>query len=175
MEEKARDIFLAAARAYAELLDLEQRNALLFRRQAKRDERGRRSPAEMAIKTDLLDPEVQYRKGRTLLDAGKFQEAAVLLEFASDCDPQNGLYSAELAYCRFCLAPGQGAKALKELDETLRRDAECGLAVFYAGEIHRQMGNRDDAEGLLRRAIKMMAPDRRPIEALKLLSAEKRR
>ncbi len=175
MEEKARDLFLAGARSYAELLDLEQRNALLFRRKARREERDRRPPADLlAIKTDLLDPEVQYRKGRALLDAGRFQEAALLLEFASDCDPQNGLYSAELAYCRFCLAPGQGARALKELQETLRRDPDCGLAVYYTGEIHRQMGNRDDAEGMLRRAIKMMSPDRRPIEALKLLAAEKR-
>ncbi|HLX07434.1 MAG TPA: DUF4388 domain-containing protein [Thermoanaerobaculia bacterium] len=175
MEEKARDLFLAGARAYAELLDLEQRNALLFRRKARREERDRRPPADLlAIKTDLLDPEIQYRKGRALLDAGRFQEAALLLEFASDCDPQNGLYSAELAYCRFCLAPGQGARALKELQETLRRDPDCGLAVYYTGEIHRQMGNRDDAEGMLRRAIKMMSPDRRPIEALKLLAAEKR-
>ena len=176
MEEKARDLFLAGARAYAELLDLEQRNTLLFRRKARREERDRRAPADLpGIKTDLLDPEVQYRKGRALMDAGKLQEAAVLIEFASDCDPQNGLYSAELAYCRFCLAPGQGARALKELQETLRRDPDCGLAVYYAGEIHRQMGDREDAEKMLRRAIKMMAPDRRPIEALKLLSAERRR
>jgi hypothetical protein len=176
MEDKARDLFLAGARAYSELLDLEQRNTVLFRRKARREERDRRAPADMlAIKTDLLDPEVQYRKGRAQMDAGKFQEAALLLEFASDCDPQNGLYSAELAYCRFCLAPGQGARALKDLQETLRRDPDCGLAVFYTGEIHRQMGNRDDAEKMLRRAIKMMAPDRRPIEALKLLAVEKRR
>jgi Domain of unknown function (DUF4388) len=176
MEEKARDLFLAGARAYAELLDLEQRNTLLFRRKARREERNRRAPADLpAIKTDLLDPEVQYRKGRALMDAGKLQEAALLIEFASDCDPQNGLYSAELAYCRFCLAPGQGARALKELQETLRRDPDCGLAVYYTGEIHRQMGDREDAEKMLRRAIKMMAPDRRPIEALKLLSAERRR
>lgn len=176
MEEKARDLFLAGARAYAELLDLEQRNTVLFRRKARREERNRRAPADLpGIKTDLLDPEVQYRKGRALMDAGKLQEAALLIEFASDCDPQNGLYSAELAYCRFCLAPGQGARALKELQETLRRDPDCGLAVYYTGEVHRQMGDREDAEKMLRRAIKMMAPDRRPIEALKLLSAEKRR
>jgi Domain of unknown function (DUF4388) len=175
-EEKARDLFLAGARAYSELLDLEQRNALLYRRKLRREERDRRSPADLlAIKTDLLDPEVQYRKGRALLDAGKYQEAALLLEFAADCDPQNGLYSAELAYCRFCIAPGQGARALKDLQETLRRDPDCGLAVFYSGEIHRQLGAREEAEKMLRRAIKMMAPDRRPIEALKALAAEKRR
>jgi tetratricopeptide (TPR) repeat protein len=176
MEEQARDLFLAGARAYSELLDLELRNALLFRRKSRREERDRRPAADLhAIKTDLLDPEVQYRKGRALADAGKFQEAAVLFEFAAVCDPQNGLYSAELAYSRFCIAPGQGVKALKELHETLRRDPDCGLAVYYTGEIHRQMGDREDAEKMLRRAIKMMAPDRRPIEALKQLSAERRR
>jgi hypothetical protein len=176
MEEMARDIFLAGARAYAELLDLEQRNALLFRRRARHEERNRRTTADLlTIKTDLLDPEVQYRKGRALMDAGKLEEAVMLLEFASDCDPQNGLYSAELAWCRFSLAPNQGERALKELQETLRRDPECGLAMFYAGEIHRQLGNRAEAEDLLRRAIKRMAPDRRPIEALKMLAAEKRR
>ncbi|HYL04991.1 MAG TPA: DUF4388 domain-containing protein, partial [Thermoanaerobaculia bacterium] len=42
MEEKARDLFLAGARAYAELLDLEQRNTVLFRRKARREERSRR-------------------------------------------------------------------------------------------------------------------------------------
>jgi tetratricopeptide (TPR) repeat protein len=176
MEENARDLFLAGARAYSELLDLELRNALLFRRKSRREERDRRPPADLhAIKTDLLDPEVQYRKGRALADAGKFHDAALLFEFAADCDPQNGLYSAELAYCRFCIAPGQGAKALKELQETLRRDPDCGLAVFYTGEIHHRMGDREAAEKMLRRAIKMMAPDRRPIDALKAISAEKRR
>jgi hypothetical protein len=176
MEEQARDLFLAGARAYSELLDLELRNALLFRRKSRREERDRRPAADLhAIKTDLLDPEVQYRKGRALADAGKFQEAAVLFEFAADCDPQNGLYSAELAYSRFCNAPGQGVKALKELHETLRRDPDCGLAVYYSGEIHHRMGDREAAEKMLRRAIKMMAPDRRPIEALKALSAERRR
>jgi Domain of unknown function (DUF4388) len=175
MEEKVSDLFLAGARAYVELLDLERRNVLLFRRRTARDERTKRSPAgdALAIKTDLLDPEVQYRKGQALMEAGKFQDAALLLEFASDCDPANGLYSAELAYCRFCIAPGQGSRALKDLQDTLRRDPRCGLAVYYSGEIHRQMGKRDEAEALLRRAIKMMAPDRRPIDALKLLSAEK--
>jgi hypothetical protein len=175
MEEKARDLFLAGARAYSELLDLEQRNTLLFRRRAQREERSRRPPVDMAIKTDLLDPEVQYRKARALLDAGKLQEASLLLEFAADCDPQNGLYSAELAYCRFCMAPGHGSRALRELQETLRRDPDCGLAVYYSGEIERQMGHRDEAERLLRRAIKMMAPDRRPIDALKALSSDKRK
>ena len=54
-------------------------------------------------------------------------------------------------------------------DEALRRDPGCGLAAFYAGGIERQVGNIAEAEARLRRAIKLMSPDRRPIEALKAL------
>lgn len=175
MEERARDLFLAGARAFAELMDVEQRNTLLFRRKTLREERARKPTASFAIKTDLLDAEAQYKKGKALVDAGKHREALMLLEFAADCDPQNGVYAAELAYCRFLLTSAHAGRALKELNETLRRDPNCGLAAFYAGEIERQTGDPEAAEAHLRRAIKLMSPDRRPIEALKALSTERRR
>ncbi|HEY2292162.1 MAG TPA: DUF4388 domain-containing protein [Thermoanaerobaculia bacterium] len=175
LAEKARDLFLTGARAYAELADVEQRNTLLFRRKTLREERAKRPTASFAIKTDLLDSESQYKKGKTLMDTGKHREALMLLEFAADCDPQNSLYAAELAYCRFLVTPGHASRSLKELNETLRRDPNCGLAAFYAGEIERQVGNTPEAEAYLRRAIKLMSPDRRPIEALKSLSTERKR
>lgn len=174
LTERARDLFLAGARAYAELADREQRNTLLFRRKTLREERAKK-PADFAIKTDLLDSEAQYKKGKALMDAGKHREAILLLEFAADCDPTNGIYGAELAYCRFLLSTAHGPQALKDLQETMRRDPGCGLAAYYAGEIHRQLGNFDEAEPHLRKAIKLMSPDRRPIEALRLLSGERKR
>jgi Domain of unknown function (DUF4388) len=174
LAEKARELLLAGARAYAELSDSEQRGTLLFRRKTLREERAKKPAASFAIKTDLLDSEAQYKKGKSLMDAGKVREALMLLEFAADCDPQNGLYAAELAYCRFLTSTAHGERALRELKEALRRDPNCGLAAFYAGEIHRQLGNREEAESHLRRAIKLMSPDRRPIEALKALSTDRR-
>ncbi|MFL6258261.1 MAG: DUF4388 domain-containing protein [Thermoanaerobaculia bacterium] len=173
LAEKARDLFLTGARAYAELADSEQRNTLLFRRKTLREERAKRPTASFAIKTDLLDSESQYKKGKTLMDTGKHREALLLLEFAADCDPQNSLYAAEMAYCRFLVTPAHASRALKELNETLRRDPNCGLAAFYAGEIEAQAGNTAEAEAHLRRAIKLMSPDRRPIEALKALPARR--
>jgi hypothetical protein len=175
LAEKARDLFLAGARAFAELSDREQRSTLLFRRKTLREERAKRPAASFAIKTDLLDAEAQYKKGKALMDAGKVREALLLLEFAADCDPQNGLYAAELAYCRFLAITAHADRSLKELQETLRRDPNCGLAAFYAGEIHRQSGDPEQAEAYLRRAIKLMSPDRRPIEALKALSSDRKR
>jgi len=176
LAEKARDLFLTGARAFAELSDREQRETLLFRRKTLREERARKPTASFAIKTDLLDAEAQYKKGKALMDGGKVREALMLLEFAADCDPQNGLYAAELAYCRFLNTTAHGDRALKELQETLRRDPNCGVAAFYAGEILRQTGgDAGEAESYLRRAVKLMSPDRRPIEALKALSSERRR
>lgn len=177
MEERARDLFLAGARAFAELADTEQRNTLLFRRKTLRDERARRPAADsFAIKTDLLDSELQFKKGLALLQAGKYRDAEMLLEFAADCDPTNSLYAAELAHCRVLNNPGSAGtakRALRDLEETLRRDPNCGLAALYAGEIAGEVGDRDGAEAHLRRAIKLMSPDRRPIEALKALSQKR--
>ena len=76
---------------------------------------------------------------------------------------------------RFTWSPPLASQALKELQEALRLDPNCGLAAFYAGEIHRQLGNRDDAENYLRRAIKLMSPDRRPIDALKRCRRSRKR
>jgi tetratricopeptide (TPR) repeat protein len=174
MAERARDLFLAGARAYGELADREQRNTLLYRRKTLREERAKK-PASFAIKTDLLDSEAQYKRGKALLEAGKPKDALMLLEFAADCDPQNGVYAAETAWCRFLVSPAHAGRALRELAETLRRDPNCGLAEFYAGEIHRQLGAPDQAEPHLRRAIKLMSPDRRPIDALKALPTERKR
>jgi len=175
LAEKARDLFLAGARAYGQLGDREQRDTLLFRRKTLREERARR-PADFSIKTDLLDPEVQYRKGKASMEAGKLREAIQQLEFASDCDPQNGLYRAELAWCRFQHSPtGANRQAIDGLEEALRIDPRCGLAHYYLGEIHRQLGNPREAEELLQKAIRLMAPDRRPTEALKALQGAKKK
>jgi hypothetical protein len=172
MAERAQDLFLAGARAYGELCDREQRNTLLFRRKTLRDKRAKKPAASFAIKTDLLDAEAQYRKGKSLLEAGKPRDSLVLLEFAADCDPQNGVYAAETAWCRFLVSSSYADRSLRELNEALRIDPQCGLAELYAGEIHGRLGHPAEAEAHLRRALKLMSPDRRPIEALKALIGE---
>lgn len=174
LAERARDLFLAAARAYAELASTEQRNALVFRRKTLREQALRR-PSQHGIRTDLLDPEVQFRKGREHLIAGRLREAVQQFEFAADCDPQNGLYLAELAWARHRSTPGLPERTLRELEEALRIDPQCGLASYYAGMLCGELGRFEDAENHLRAAGRRMAPDRRPIEALKALAAKKKR
>jgi hypothetical protein len=176
MEEKARDLFLAGGRAFGELSNPETRNSLIGRRQSKfRQLSSEEARNAFAIKSNLLDSETQFAKGMALVKQGKYADALELLQFAHDCEPQKGLYRAELAYCRYRKAPEFEAKtAIDALRETVRIDPECGLAYYYAGLIHADNAEFAEAEPLLQRAIKLMAPDRRPIEALKKLKAAER-
>jgi hypothetical protein len=179
LADRARDVFLGAARAYSELMDPERRQALVERRQRPEKKKKEKEAApdrdRFRIHTTLLDPEIQFRRGKTLMNAGEYEKAIVQLEFAADLDSQNAVYRAELAYCRYLSAPTTGApRALADLNETMRIDPRCGLAMFYAGDIYRRLGRMDEAEGLLQRAIKPMAPDRRPIEALRLLKRNRK-
>ncbi len=173
--EKAESVFLAGGRAYGVLADTERRNSLIMRRRTLREETAKKPNRErFAIKSQLLDPEVQFQKGTRLMQAGKHREALQQLQFAHDCDPQNSDYRAELAYCRFLGEPRQGGeRALEELKETLRIDPKCGLAVYYTGMVFSRIGELRQAEDYLQRSIRMLMPDRRPIEALKNL--QKRR
>jgi tetratricopeptide (TPR) repeat protein len=176
MKEKARDLFLAGGRSFGELQNPETRNSLIARRQSRfRQLSPEEARNAFAIKSNLLDSETQFAKGMALVKQGKYAEALELLQFAHDCEPQKALYRAELAYCRYRKAPEYEAKgAIDALRETVRIDPDCGLAYYYAGLIHADRGEFGEAEPLLQRAIKLMTPDRRPIEALKKLKAAER-
>jgi len=170
--EKARALFLAGSESYNELRDGERRSLLVHRRQRALAERANQ-PRGTAIHTDLLDPETQFKKGMELLAAGQDRKALELLQYAADLDAQNPIYRAEAAMCRFRTV-GDTAKPLEDLDEAVRADPRCGVAWYYMGIIQGQAGRVTDAEESLRRAIKLMAPDRRPIDALKELTSKKR-
>jgi tetratricopeptide (TPR) repeat protein len=176
MEEKARDLFIAGGRAFGELVNPETRNSLVARRNSRfRQLSSEEARAAFAIKSDLLDSETQFRKGVELVKQGKYADAVELLQFAHDCEPQNALYRAELAHCRYRKEPELERKSsIDALRETVRIDPECGIAYYYAGVMYAEGGEPDEAEPLLQRAIKLMAPDRRPIDALKKLKAAER-
>jgi tetratricopeptide (TPR) repeat protein len=176
MKEKARDLFIAGGHAFGELSNPETRNSLVARRNSKfRQLSSEEAREAFAIKSNLLDADEQFKKGMLLVKAGKFAEAIEQLQFAHDCEPQNATYRAELAFCRYRKDPQlEGEGALQELQETVRIDPDCGLALYYLGMMHGEAGDFDAAEPLLQSAIKLMKPDRRPIDALKEFKAKER-
>ena len=174
--EKARDVFLAGARAYAHLCDPDRRRALIKERKTATTIAPKATITnQFRVETDLLDAEKQFREGVQLAKSGDLTRALNQLEFAADLNPQNALYRSELAFCRFRLDPEANAMtAAEELSAAIRLDPQCGLALYYTGEILRQVGRFDEAEVFLKRALKPMAPDRRPVDALRSLSQERK-
>ena len=173
--EKAQDLYLAGARAYADLCDPTRRKAIIAKRRECVSKPKKKATRDyFAIETDLLDPDVQYSKGLELMQKQNFDQAIPMLEVASACDPKSGVYAAELAYCRFLSNEKLAEQSRKDLEEATRVDPKCGLAEYYLGEIARVLGDTKPAEKHLRRACKMLNGDRRPTESLKLLLTEKR-
>ncbi len=164
---RALTLFLAAARAYAEIADPRSREAL--RRSRRVTGQAVKSPEQyLTIKMEVLDPEVQHRKGMELLESGNAKEALASLELAAECDRQNGTWAADMAWCRFLASDrAHPSAALAAMEEAIRIDPQAGIACFYAGEILRSRGDSAHAEVHYRKAARLMVGDRRALDALK--------
>lgn len=174
MHDKARDLFIAGGKAFGELMNPETRNSAIARRNNKLKELGSEEARNaFKIKSDLLDAETQFKRGLALMQAQKYADAIEQLAFAYDCEPQNSVYRSELAYCRYRKDPSlEKERSESELRETIRIEPDCGLALYYLGVLVAETGDFDDAEIFLQKAIKLMRPDRRPIDALKVYKSQ---
>ncbi len=167
--EKAEELFLLVARAYAELADGDARARVVERRNRAATTLKPR-PDAYAIKTGLLDAGGQFGAGQAHKEAGRYDQALPLLEFAADLDAQNAIYKAEAAHCRFLAAPqSQSTTALRMLAEAMRLDPQCGLACYYAGMIHVANGDLVRARTALGEAVRLTPRDDRAKQALAAL------
>ncbi|HEX6159742.1 MAG TPA: hypothetical protein VF111_06225, partial [Thermoanaerobaculia bacterium] len=167
IRDKAQEVFLAAARAYAELADPERREALIVRRKVLREQEAAVAKAERLA---LIDPEQLYKQGRQLAVAGKLREALSSFEMAADCDAQNGTYAAEAAWIRFQLRSTPAVTALKLLKNAMRIDPNAAVAYLYAGRVQAILGNRLEAQAYVSRAASLMPKDdARLLEALRAI------
>jgi len=170
--DKVQDLFLNGAKAYAKLMDPQEKKSLTHKRlhPPKAPQESKKKPgAGFAIKTDFLDAKKHFLQGIKCRETGDYKRAIELLEFAANCDVRHSNYRAELAWCLYLLKPKAPQHALKELKDALRIDPECGIGLFYMSEIKRAGGDRQGAESDLRMACKFLKNDRRATEALKKL------
>lgn len=166
LRDKAQEVFLAAARAYAELADPTRRDALVKRREKLREEAA---AAEKRGQAAMIDPEALWKSGVNLAAAGKLREALSSFELAAECDAQNGTYAAEAAWCRYRLGNTPAVNAIKLMKNALRIDPTSGIAHLYAGQVQAALGKKLEAEAYLQRAATLLPGDPRPAEAVKAL------
>jgi tetratricopeptide (TPR) repeat protein len=164
LREKAQEVFLAAARAYAELADPVRRETLIKRREKLREEATAAAKAGPAA---MIDPEALWKSGVNLAASGKLREALGSFELAAQCDVQNGTYAAEVAWVRYRLGNTPAMNALKLVKDAIRIDPSAGVAYLYAGELQAILGKKIEAQGYLMRAAALMPNDPRPNVAAK--------
>jgi tetratricopeptide (TPR) repeat protein len=165
LREKAKEVYLALARAYAELADPTRREALIRKREALRSQAATAAQAGPA----LIDPEALWKSGVALATAGKLREALSSFELAADSDAQNGTYAAEAAWCRYRLGITPAATAIKLLKNALRIDPNSGVAHLYAGQVMGILGKKLEGQAYLDRAARLLPNDPRPAEAMKVM------
>jgi tetratricopeptide (TPR) repeat protein len=166
LREKAQEVFLAAARAYAELADPQRHDALVRLRAKRREEKP---AAANEPKRALIDPDAFWKSGSELLVKRKFREALSYFEMAADCDAQNGTYAAEVAWCRYQLGLTPPTNALAGLKNAIRIDPKAGVAYLYAGQVQAAMGKNVEAEGYIQRAESLLPKDPRIAEARRVI------
>jgi hypothetical protein len=166
VRDKAQEVFLAAARAYAELADPDRRDRLVKRRQKLREEEAAAAQRSAAA---LIDPEELCKTGRAMMAAGKTREALSSFEMAAECDAQNGTYAAEVAWCRYLLRVSPAPIVMKMLKNAIRIDPNASVAYLYAGQVQSVLGHKLEAEAFLNRAAMLMPKDLRVVEAFKRL------
>ena len=160
VREKAQDLLLASARAYAELADPIRRQAAIDRRAPSKPAVPPPAvapsppprPAPPKPRRRIIDPEELYREGRAAVAAGRLRDALGYYEMAADCDAQNGTYAAEVAYTRYQLLISPAAATIKSLKNAIRIDPRCGAAYLYLGKIQEALGNHVEAQAYLGRA-----------------------
>jgi len=174
LKEKATQIFLAGAKAYGTLAD-EELKAKLVRRKVEERQRSFAAPQEKKENAykELLDAKTQFRTAKALREQGKHREALNYFEFALDLDPQNSEYGAELALGRYLMTDGLAQKAVKELNEILRRDPKCGTAFLNMGIIMAGENQPEQAKRALAEAGRLMPKDPRPKEILEQVEKKK--
>ena len=163
---EAQEVYLAAARAYAELADPIRRDTLIRKRAMLREAA---KTTEEAGSSALIDPEALWKTGKSLAAAGKLREALSSFELAAECDAQNGTYAAEAAWARYRLGNSLATNTMKLLKNAIRIDPKAGVAYLYAGQVQAALGHRVEASAYLDYAAKLLPGDPRPAEAAKIL------
>jgi predicted Zn-dependent protease len=107
-----------------------------------------------------LDPsrsEARWRLALGLVEVGRYEEARTHLEYVRQRQPDDPEVLVRLARCQHGL--GQGEQARDLLDRVLHDHPDHGLALRTRGEIALQDAQPAEAEGFLRRAVRVLPHD----------------
>ncbi len=177
LRSKAEVLLVAYARAFGALADPDQAALHRKRREtaAALKKAGGARPETAArvfrIQTELLDAGAQFTQGLARFEAGEYQAAAELFEYACDIEPR-GRYRAYLLVTRYRLAPDTTwQRTLLELAELCQTEPGCEEAWAFRAELAAAWSRVDEAKSSWEQAAKLNPGNARYAQALARLRA----
>jgi predicted Zn-dependent protease len=116
------------------------------------------------LEVDPSRDEVRRPLAAGLVEVGRYEEALGHLEYVRQREPDDPEVLVRLARCRSGL--GQGGQARELLDRVLKEHPDDGPALRTLGEIDLQEGKPEEAEVVLRQAVRLLPNDYRAQWAL---------
>ena len=117
---------------------------------------GGATPEAQATIALVVEAATNFQKAEICLKRNDLGQAEALCKAAHDADPQQPDYLALLAWLKSLKPEGQTTEgahaAIKLLDRAVGLSARCERAYFYRGQLHKRLGNTQQAMKDFRKA-----------------------
>jgi tetratricopeptide (TPR) repeat protein len=100
----------------------------------------------------LMQAETFFRQAEIMMRAGRFGEAAPLLENTVKLWPEEGAYQAHLGWALFKKRPSEPDRAREHLEKALELRQDDAQAYFYFSVVLRKLGEHGAADTAMARA-----------------------
>ncbi len=173
LRERAERIRNRIEAAYEHLKDAETRRAYSLLWQEKQQDRDAKPSAERA-----LEGERWFRKGKDLLGAKSYPQAAEAFGMASHLDPGEGEYLAHLGYALYLSNPEQEVVQREAMEHTangIKRSPNCELSYVFLGRILKGKGDTEAAHKVFRRALRIKPNFHPALQEIRLLEMRARK
>jgi hypothetical protein len=176
---RAEALQLAYAKAFGALSEPESWQQHRARRAAREAQqagaRARATAAQFQIRTELLDAQVQFEKGRRRFAAGALPSAIEHLQYAVDIEPRPR-FVAFLAWAKYQHQPAaEGKRSHAALVEACAQDPSCEEAWAWRDELATALDDVEDARDSYRQLMKLAPANARYRQAAEALASFRRR
>jgi curved DNA-binding protein CbpA len=148
-----------AVKAAALVARINEANGVLSdpkRRAAYLASRGPGAPSADLARA-ILSAEDNFRKGETALRRGDYANAAAAFAAAASDGPDEPIYRAYAAWCRFASPGAPKDRLVREtltlLQEVAKERPKFALALHWQGQLYKHLGDASAAEAAFRAAV----------------------
>lgn len=168
VRQLADDVFQQLSRACETLMDPKRRAHYMSDLR-----RGERKAAEAAADRKILDAEVEFQRGESLLRQRSYQAALLCFGNALQKAPDEGEYHAHYGWCLHLSHPEDKYmrdEAIEHVRRGIKLARDHDKPYLYLGRLYKSAGREPAAEKMFNRAIQLRPDSVEALRELRLLN-----